>query len=756
MTRWATLRLAMLPSTLALLLAAAPGGAAPEKTSHGIRFTHSAPGARAVSLAGDFNDWSAAAHPMARGENDLWSLVVTLAPGEHQYKFVVDGQWFADPTNPATVGDFGNSALTVSPEGDLVSAQPTSNTPYSPQILMGGRIIGLFQNTYSDADGRFELRRPNMDIDLGFDIRISDVLKARFLMNINSEQEDVQDFRTRLNFDRGSLLFSRPKLQILAYDNEAAGTWDDPMRLVGGVGIFDHQYGFQRQGFRMASQHGGFDSELHYADNFTVGGTTYPAFIIGDPTNPRFVFERDPTRTAIDLLQTERSGSGFRLVADQAGKVSSMDRSDRNEDMFALRTRRQLIENVRLGATFRNDRGFNLGRLVLSEVTGDSTLRILTGQYQQEWLGGGLQASWSPRADLRLFAEVLRGTLRMAFLGDAAITDWKLSGIGALGPGTASALGSVAALGDHRTLDTSNRIKAGGTWSFAQGDVAFAADVEHQTHRYQPWTQPPTAAAGLPPDDDVIFEGAEYQRRNYLDAGDNLDNAMTVYHLGWDRNWRYYLDREVRTGVDLEVTHFGYEPRTTWQYQLWFPTGNFWLESNEHVVSTDRLTMLGQRNVLRVRPSLSVPLLASRRMTFEYRGTFSGVSLGQQPRYAETVLQFGVDLSRTLRFKTDSRWVKYDAPELSLGGGYLGHFAELEYRFAPNATVSFSWGVDPWVIDPLTNEYAYIGRDVYLINKNASGFFAETNYLSLAPMISAAEKRLRDERRLQFEAVVRF
>jgi len=755
MTPWRRMRGAVRSFALVLLLAAA-ADAAPEKTNTGIRFTYTQPGAGAVFLAGDFNDWSTTATPMARDENGVWSVVVTLTPGAHEYKFVVDGEWFADPTNPVTVGDYGNSGVTVSAEGELVAAQPTSNTPYSPQIMMGGRIISLFEDSYSGEDRRFELRRPTMDIDLGFDVRISDVLQARFLMNLNSEREDVQDFRTRLNFDRGSLRFSQPLLQVFAYDNEAAGTWDDPMRLVGGIGIFDHAYGFERQGFRVTGQYFGFDSEIHYADNFAVGGTTYPGFIIGDPTNPRFIFERDPIRKAIDLLKTERDGTGFRLVPDQMAKVSSMDRSDRNEDMFALRTRRDVVAGLRLGAMLRNDRGFNLGQLVLSEVTGDSTLRVLSGQYEQQWLGGGVETSWSPRPDLRFFAEYLRGSLRMYFLGDALLTDWKLSAIGALAPGTATALGSVPAVGDRRTLDTSDRIKVGGTWSFAQGDIALAADVEHQTHRYEAWTQPPTAAAGLPPDDDVVFEGAEYQRRNYLDARDRLDNAMTVYHLGWDRNWRYYLDREVRTGLDLEVTHFKYDPRTTWQYQLWFPTGNFWLESDQHVVSTDRLAMLGQRNVLRVRPSLSVPLMTRRRMTFDYRGTLSGVTLGRQPRYAETILQFGVDLTRTLRFRTDSRWVKYDAPELALGSGYLDHFAELEFRFAPSATVSFSWGVDPWVVDPLTNEYAYIGRDVYLIDKNASGYFAETNYLSLAPMIAAAEKRLQDERRLQLEAIVRF
>ena len=740
----------------AWLLAASSVGAAPQKADGGIRFTYADASAQAVFWAGEFNSWSPTATPMTRDANGLWSAVVPLPPGTHEYKFVVDGQWFADPENPVTAGDFGNSVVVVSPEGDLVAAAATSNTPYSPQIMIGGRIIGLFQDTHSDEDGRFALRRPNLDIDLGFDIRISDVLKAHWLMNINSEKEDVQDFRSRLNFDRGSLLFTKPKLQILAYDNEAAGTWDDPLHLLGDVGIFHHAYGYQRQGFKLSSQYGGFDTEFHYADNFNAGGTTYPAFIVGDPTNPRFVFESDPVRKSIDLLKTERDGGGYRLVGDQLSKVSSMDRSDANADMFAFRSSRQVLDGVSVGGLFRNDRGFNLGQLVLSKVTGDSTLQILSGRYEQEWLGGGGQVSWTPTTGVRLFAEYLRGTLRMTLLSDATTTDWKLSAIGALAPGTATALGGVTANGDHRTLDDSARLKAGGSWSFAQGDIVLRADVEHQTHSYAAWTQPPTEPAGLPPTDDIIFENAEYQRKNYVDAGRTIDNAMTITRVGWERNWRHYLEREVRTGLHVEVTHFEYDPRTNWQYQLWFPTGNFWLETGEHVVTTDRLTMLGERNVIRVKPSLAVPLLASRAMILEYLGTLSGVTLGRQPKYAESILQFGFDLSRDLRFNTDTRWAKYDDPELSLAKGYVSHFFELEYRFAPTARVAFSWGVDPWVIDPLTNEYAYIGRDVYLIDRNANGFFAETNYLSLAPMIAASEKNLRNERRLQVEAIVRF
>ena len=60
------------------------------------------------------------------------------------------------------------------------------------------------------------------------------------------------------------------------------------------------------------------------------------------------------------------------------------------------------------------------------------------------------------------------------------------------------------------------------------------------------------------------------------------------------------------------------------------------------------------------------------------------------------------------------------------------------------------------MLDPVTNEFANIGRERYLYDRNANGWFGETNWLSLAPQISAAEKALQNERRLQIEAVVRF
>jgi hypothetical protein len=100
---------------LAIALAvamAAPALAAPTKVDGGIQFTYADPNAASVTWAGEFNGWNATASPMAKGGDGTWSIVIPLPPGKHQYKFVVDGQWIADPENGVTAGDYGNSVVT--------------------------------------------------------------------------------------------------------------------------------------------------------------------------------------------------------------------------------------------------------------------------------------------------------------------------------------------------------------------------------------------------------------------------------------------------------------------------------------------------------------------------------------------------------------------------------------------------------------------------------------------------------------------
>lgn len=79
------------------------------------QFMLNAPDAREVSLAGDFTRWQPA-YTMTRSEQGVWTVVVPLDPGIHQYSFVVDGErWVPDPAAPAVNDGFGglNSRIAV-------------------------------------------------------------------------------------------------------------------------------------------------------------------------------------------------------------------------------------------------------------------------------------------------------------------------------------------------------------------------------------------------------------------------------------------------------------------------------------------------------------------------------------------------------------------------------------------------------------------------------------------------------------------
>jgi hypothetical protein len=61
--------------------------------------------ARRVALAGSFNDWNPTKTFFTR-EGDEWVCRIDLPPGKYDYKLVVDGRYYVDPSN-ANVEDDG-------------------------------------------------------------------------------------------------------------------------------------------------------------------------------------------------------------------------------------------------------------------------------------------------------------------------------------------------------------------------------------------------------------------------------------------------------------------------------------------------------------------------------------------------------------------------------------------------------------------------------------------------------------------------
>ena len=60
-------------------------------------FSLTAPGALSVALVGDFTHWRRNPISLHKEAGGIWRVTVPLEPGEHHYRFLVDGEWRDDP-----------------------------------------------------------------------------------------------------------------------------------------------------------------------------------------------------------------------------------------------------------------------------------------------------------------------------------------------------------------------------------------------------------------------------------------------------------------------------------------------------------------------------------------------------------------------------------------------------------------------------------------------------------------------------------
>ena len=56
-----------------------------------------------VLLVGDFTHWQENPVSMRKGPDGVWTATVPLKPGNHTYRFIVDGEWRDDPECPIHV-----------------------------------------------------------------------------------------------------------------------------------------------------------------------------------------------------------------------------------------------------------------------------------------------------------------------------------------------------------------------------------------------------------------------------------------------------------------------------------------------------------------------------------------------------------------------------------------------------------------------------------------------------------------------------
>jgi 1,4-alpha-glucan branching enzyme len=69
----------------------------PKIVKQKVVFSYIAPDAKSVAVVGDFTGWQQAPVALKKDKDGVWKKTVSLTPGRHEYRLLVDGQWRDDP-----------------------------------------------------------------------------------------------------------------------------------------------------------------------------------------------------------------------------------------------------------------------------------------------------------------------------------------------------------------------------------------------------------------------------------------------------------------------------------------------------------------------------------------------------------------------------------------------------------------------------------------------------------------------------------
>jgi len=126
--------------------------------SKGTTFEVDAPGARRVTIAGEFNNWDMNKHELKKEADGKWRITLDLAPGTYEYKFLQDGDWdkLNKENRKITVPAGGSSSTGASAKGTIFEV----DAPGARRVTIAGEFNNWDMNKHElkkEADGKWRI-----------------------------------------------------------------------------------------------------------------------------------------------------------------------------------------------------------------------------------------------------------------------------------------------------------------------------------------------------------------------------------------------------------------------------------------------------------------------------------------------------------------------------------------------------------------------------------------------------------------------
>jgi 1,4-alpha-glucan branching enzyme len=83
-----------------------------------VPFVVNAPQASEVIVTGDFTQWSKEGIRLKKSASGRWEATLSLAPGDYQYRLLIDGAWSDDPVAKKQIpNEFGTTNCVLEVRG---------------------------------------------------------------------------------------------------------------------------------------------------------------------------------------------------------------------------------------------------------------------------------------------------------------------------------------------------------------------------------------------------------------------------------------------------------------------------------------------------------------------------------------------------------------------------------------------------------------------------------------------------------------
>jgi len=671
----------------------------------GIEFIYDAPSASEIFLAGSFNDWNVGKNRMIKGSDEIWKITLKLQEGSYTYKFIVDGSWNFDQDNPDTEDDgYGgaNSVIEVDSSGKLVLKGNTGETfigiksNFNPKVYFTGRYytINRFQN---NEKPRYELNKPEHDVNFGIKVKLNKNFEGFTMLNVNNNNENTDMWKTHLNYKRSYLKLNTEYFDLKAFDDIGVTTLEDPLHILGSEGKDNYDFGYGFRGLYLKTPD--FFSLL--ADDFPINANT--ELIFSDRTGND---ERDVNagRLKLNYLLNDTKSEKFELKFGSS-LCNSYNKITENYEYELPDT-----SNTYTGKIHQKHTSFEI------DVTAEKNI---------------FHSGWVDPMQFLLMTEYLEFTNSNEFKQFENVSD----------------LDSLISKRNYDWL-TGDKIFLGTKITFPQ-NLVLQASYTRSSVVFNIYT---------PSEMDFIIN-APYFDPNFQEK-EILRNQLDLYAefywnpLKTEINFSHWTTDYPDTLVNWS-DYYRYTEKTD-------GNGRWFQEHSEY--EFEKLSLIGLEKGIIWKTNFTYDFaLFRKKIELGLENIYAQSSILSAPRYIDNVFMININISRKWLLHSNSRIPIYNNEMWDIKTDILknedlffSNYSEIAYKISDNVRLSLGWGVNPIILNSITDDFYMRGREEFLDNETGFWDYVEKTSQGLGNKIREAEKALLNEQRITLEADINF